>query len=173
MQTESIRVSDLAAPWNTDDGIATVILSGARSPGDTWTHEANHLTYTAITTLPTLLQIEFRLRIQDTLNYWQVTVDSAGKMDLDEVVAGVATERGTSTTVTAGERMGWIADGSTIAVYDSTARRINYATASNFATATSGELTTEGTGGAVTGIEVWPRTLSGTAKDALDAVVNA
>lgn len=168
-----IRASDLTAPWTTDNGIATQVLSGARSAGDTWTHEADHLTYTTITTLPTALQIEFRFRIQDTSNYWQITIDSAGKMDLDEVVAGVATERGTSTTVTAGESIGWIAAGTTISVFDSTARRINYTSASNFATATSGKLETEGTGGAVTGIEVWPRTLSGTALAALDAVVNA
>jgi hypothetical protein len=75
--------------------------------------------------------------------------------------------------VTTGERIGWIAFGSTIAVYDATERRINYTSAANFQTETDGELETEGTGGAVTRIEVWPRTLSGAALAALDAVVNA
>ena len=169
-----VRATQLPAPWDDDDGIATQILSGARSPGDTWTHEADHLTYATITTLPSSGQIEFRFRIQDASNYWQVTVDSTGSLDLDEVVAGTPTQRGTAAgVVSAGGRIGWAADGSTIAVYDSTARRINYTSATNFQTETDGELETEGTGGSVTGIEVWPRTLSGAALAALEAVVNA
>jgi len=173
---DSFRVADLPANdytiWNDDFGIVTQRLSGARAPGDTFTHEANFLAEFTVTTLPSSGQIEFWFRIQDASNYWSVTVNSAGDIDLDEVVAGVPTQRGTAAGfIVAPERVLIAAEGTTIDVFDRTTRRIQYTSASNFQTETNGELDTEGTGGAVDDIVIWPRILSGTAKAALDAMV--
>jgi hypothetical protein len=161
-----VRVAQLTAPWNASDyGLATQQLAGARAPGDTFTHEANCLIEFTVATLPGAgTQIELRFRVQDATNYWQVTVDSTGALDLDEVVAGVVTQRGTAAGVIAnGDRIVITAVGQTIKVYEANTLRITYATAANFATETDGELETEGTGGAVTDIVSWPRTLSGAA----------
>lgn len=170
-----IRVADLPAPWNTDYGVSTQRLAGARSAGDTFTHEANCILDFRVTTLPAADQIEFRFRVQDATNYWQVTVDSTGAIDLDEVVAGVVTQRGTAAGVIAnGDYIEITAAGQTIKVYEGTTvtdnLRITYALAANFATKTDGELETVGTGGAVTDIVSWPRTLSGSALSALNKV---
>lgn len=159
-----VRVAQLTAPWNASDyGIATQRLAGARSAGDTFTHEANCLIEFTVATLPGAgTQIELRFRVQDATNYWQVTVDSTGALDLDEVVAGVVTQRGTAAGVIAnGDRIVITAVGQTIKVYEANTLRITYATAANFVTETDGELETEGTGGAVTNIVSWPRVLSG------------
>lgn len=165
MDIGGIRVAQLGAPWNASDtGIATQVLAGARAPGDTFTHEGNCLIEFTVGTVPAALQIELRFRVQDATNYWQVTIDSAGNLDLDEVVAGVVTQRGTAADViTNGDRIVIVADGTTIKVYEANTLRIAYAAAANFATETDGELETEGTGGAVTEIISWPRTLSGAA----------
>jgi len=163
------RVVDLAAPWTTDYGIATQRLAGARSAGDTFTHEGNALIEFTVGTVPVADQIELRFRIQDATNYWQVTVDSTGALDLDEVVAGVVTQRGTSAGVIAnGDRIVIVCVGTTIRVIEANAQHINYAAAVNFATETDGELETEGTGGAVTDIIAWPRTISGAALTELE-----
>lgn len=163
-----IRVAALPTPFNVAYGLATQRLSGARSAGDTFSHEADFVGNFVVDTLPSD-QIEMRFRVQDASNYWQVTVDSTGALDLDEVVSGSATQRGTAAGVVVnGEQVTIIADGETISVFDSSARRINYTSAANFKTATSGELETEGTGGAVTDIVMYPRTLSGGAKNVLD-----
>lgn len=155
--TTTMRVLQLSGAFAVDYGIATQRLSGARAPGDTFTHEADCIIEFTVPTLPSAAQIELWFRIQDASNYWSVTVDSAGDIDLDEVVAAVPTQRGTAAAVvTAGERIQIRAIGTTITVFDSAARRINYASASNFQTETAGELDTEGTGGAVTDIVSWP-----------------
>jgi hypothetical protein len=167
---DSIRVVNLIAPWTTDYGIATQQLAGARSAGDTFTHEANCLIEFVVTTRPSALQLEVRFRIQDASNYWQVTVDSTGALDLDEVVAGVATQRGTAAGVVSnGERIVILADGQTIRVWEQGTLRITYTSASNFQAATSGKLETEGTDGSVTNIVSYPRLLSGTALSVLNA----
>jgi hypothetical protein len=61
------------------------------------------------------------------------------------------------------DRIVIVADGTTIRVFEANTQRITYAAAANFQTETDGELETEGTGGAVTDIVSWPRTLSGAA----------
>ena len=165
LQFDDLRIFDMAAPWDTTNGIATQVLSGARNPGDTFIHEADGFVQFTVQTLPAADQIEVRFRVQDATNYWQVTVDAAGTLDLDEVVAGVVTNRATAAGV---------ANGNTILVRfvderitgcNTTTRllRWNYALAANFKTRTDGELETEGTGGAVTDIISWPRVLSGAA----------
>jgi len=171
LYADYLRALQLPAPFDTDYGLATQRLAGARSAGDTFTHEANCIIEWTQTTVPSALQTEVRFRIQDATNYWQVTVDSTGALDLDEVVAGTPTQRATAAGVIAnGDRVVIIADGTTIRVYEANTLRITYASATNFATATAGELETEGTGGSVSEIIAWPRTLTGSAAAILDQV---
>lgn len=162
---KSIRAADLGAPFHEEFGLATHRLAGSRSPGDTFIHEADAFLEFTVATLPAAGQIELRFRIQDASNYWQVTVDSAGNLDLDEVVAAVPTQRGTSAACIAnGDFIIVRFVGSDIRVYEGAnhakVRRISYAFANNFQTQTGGELETEGTGGAVSDIVSWPRTLT-------------
>ena len=168
----SLRVADVGGAWANDYGVATQRLAGARSAGDTFVHEANCWLEFTVTTLPAAGQIEVRFRIQDATNYWQVTVDDAGTLDLDEVVAGVVTQRGTSAaTITNGETVRVSAIGTTITVRDGYTSKIAYAAAVNFQTETDGELEAEGTGGAVSDIKLWPWIISGAAVAELERYI--
>lgn len=165
-----LRTAQLPAPFTTDYGIATTRLAGARAANDTGSHEADALLEFTVGTVPSGGQADFRFRRQDATNYWSVTVDSSGNLDLDEVVAGVVTQRGTSAGVIAnGDRIVIATSGVAIRVYEANMLRITYASATNFATATTFLLADEGTGGAVTNIVTWPRTLSGQALATLNA----
>jgi hypothetical protein len=168
----SARVAQLPSPWTSDANIYTQSLSGARSPGDTFTHEANCLIEFIVATVPSAGQIEMRFRVQDASNYWQATIDNTGTIDLDEVAAGVVTQRATrANAVSNGQRVVITCRGSTIRVQETSesADVAAYTSASNFATETDGELETEGTGGSVSNIIAWPMTLPAGAKAILDA----
>lgn len=156
--TSMAGISQLGGIWVVSEfGIVTQRLAGSRSAGNTFNHDADFFAELVVTTLPSSGTIDFFFRIQDATNYWQITVDSVGDIDLDEIVAGTPTERGTSAAaITAGERVClWVRD-ERISVFDSSARLINYTSAANFKTETSGELDSLGTGGAVDDIITWP-----------------
>jgi hypothetical protein len=145
------KVAQLAAPWATDDGPATQVLAGARSAGDTFTHQGTGgcLIYFTVTTLPSAGNMELRFRIQDASNYWQLLIDSSGNYTLNSVAAGVATARlGPTSGVTNGMRMGIRATPTQIYIHKGAA---------------TGALHGTTTGGAVTRIEAWPFNLTGTA----------
>lgn len=158
-----VRVGQfLAAPYSDDYGLTTAHLSGAQSAGQTFTHNADFLAYWTVTRPASGTQ-ELRFRIQDATNYLQVTIDSTGKLDLDKVVAGVLTNLGTAAAaVGVTERIGIIAAGSALQVFDSTARRISV-TDAVFATATNGKVEALGTSGAVTNLEIYARNPSNVA----------
>jgi len=169
-----MKTSQLESPYDVDFAFATERLAGARLAGDTFMHEKDALVYFYVTTLPSSGQIEFRFRIQDANSYWQVTVDSSGNLDLDEVVAGTPVQRGASAGVVAnGERIMIIFDNEEVRVYEERSTRITYTFAANFKTETSGELESLGTGGAVSDVVSTPRNLSGAALAAINAVANA
>lgn len=158
---DNFRVVDLPSPFNGDYGIVTQRLAGARSAGDTFSHTADCLVEWTAITLTSAGVIDLRLRQQDATNYWQVTVDSAGTLVLNEVVAGTPTSRGSAAAVVAADhRIVAIADGAVIKVYSNNTLRITYSSASSFATATSGVLSGLGTGGAVSEICSWPRVVA-------------
>lgn len=168
--SDYLRVAQLPAPFDTDNGIATDVHSGSVSAGATFSHEADTWIEYTVTTRPTAGQTETRFRVQDGSNYWQVTVDSSGNIDLDEVVSGTPTQRGTAAgVVSSGHRVCIVADDTTITVYSNDVQRFSYASASNFKSATAGELETLGTGGAVSNLITMPRTLSGRAATILNA----
>lgn len=160
---DSLTVKQLGAPWITDWGVATSYLTGARSSGDAFTHASNNfLLYFVCTTLPASGEHDIRFRIQDGSNYWKITIDSAGAIKLFEVVATVATQRGsTYTGVANGNRIGVVCQGAEIDVSVIQTRRITYATAATFLTATDGKIETVGTSGSISELETYPRDLTG------------
>lgn len=169
---DTFRVLQLPAPYATDYGIATQRLSGSQSAGQTFTHEANCVLEFTDTTRPSASNLDFRFRRQDSTNYWQVTINSSGDFTLNEVVAGTPTQRQTAAgVVTSGHRIVIVADSTTIKGYSNATLRWTHPTASNFATATAGELTALGTSGVVSDVVAWPRVLSGAAASILDLAV--
>lgn len=169
-ELDYLRVCNLPAPFNSDYGIATQRLAGARAAGDTLNHEANCLIEFSVTTLPSATQISFDFRRQDANNLWRVAITSTGNINLEEKVDGGFTTRGSTSAgvVANGDRIVIIADGETIKGYSNNVLRWTYATALNFKTATAGVIHGLGTGGAVSDIISWPRTLTGTARNYLE-----
>lgn len=169
---DTFRVLDLPAPFNSDFGLATQRLAGSVAAGTTFTHEANCVIEWTQTTVPSAGETEVFIRVQDASNYWRVMVTSAGTFILYEVVAGTPTSRASAATVVSnGHRIVIVADGTTIRGYSNNVLRWTYSSASNFATETDGELDALGTGGAVSDVVAWPRTLSGVAAAYLNAAV--
>lgn len=170
---DSMKVVSLSSPFNSANGLATQALTGARSQGDAFTHTADCFIEFTVSTLPSSGQHEIQFRKQDANNYWQVTIDSTGALDLDEIVAGTPTQRGTAAGVIANGDIVLIrAVGTNIVVWEGTngqTSRITYASASNFATSTNGSLLTLGASGAISNIISWPRTITGAALTALNA----
>lgn len=158
---DNMAVVQLGAPWNTDYGIATQQLSGARSQGDSFTHTADGFVEWTQTTRASANYTEVRFRKQDATNYWSVQIDSTGAVTLFEVVAGTPTSRGTGSGVTSGQRMVILFFGTTIRVFRSGNNQIiSYTSATNFQTATAGDVNAIGTGGAISNIVSWPRTVT-------------
>lgn len=168
---DSFRVLDLPAPFDTDYGLATQRLAGARTAGDTFTHEANCVIEFTVTTVPVGSALSVYFRIQDATNYWQLNIDSVD-IAFYEVTAGSPTFRaGVSVTTSNGHRFVIVADASTIRVYSNNVLRLTYSSASNFATETDAKLETLGASGAVSEIISWPRTLTGAAAALLDGAI--
>lgn len=171
---EYVRVADLVLKypiWGGDFGIATNSFSGTVSPGQAFTHEADFMLTWTQTTLPTAGILDFRFRVQDASNYWQVTVSSVGLITLTEVVAGVPTVRTTNAGGTVGSRLCMRVVGANIECWrtlsDVTSLLFTYGSSPTFLTETDGSYESAGTGGVVTDLATWPRTLSGNALAAL------
>lgn len=164
-QIKNVRVGRLGGSWLSDTGIATSILSGARNVNDTFIHEPNSLWIEfALTTIPSAGNIEIDIRRQDANNKWMLQVTSAGAFNLIEVVSGTPTTRAT-TTATTGDRLICIMDGANAKLLrwrsTGSSSSTTYTSVSTFTTQTQGELISLGTGGAVSNIEAYPRTLTG------------
>lgn len=170
----ALMVKDLPAPFNRDFDLATSRLAGGRTAGDTFTHTADCIINFTLTTRPSVGSIDFRFRVQDANNYWQVLVSTTGATTLNEVVAGTPTSRGTGTPgMNAGHVAIIICAGSTIYGISQTTSSYAfmwtaYTSATNFATETDGELASLATGGLVSDIVAWPRTLGESAVTILD-----
>lgn len=164
--------SDGPEPFDTDDGLATDTHNGSVAAGTTFIHEADMLLEFTATTVPSAGNASIVFRAFDASNYWQVSVFSSGVFSLFEVVAGGYVSRAStgSGTVGNGHRVVVIAEGTTIRGYSDNVLRWTYASATNFATATAGDVFSLGTGGVASDLKTWPRTLSGTAASILDKV---
>lgn len=172
LNVDFARVRDLSFPFNDDYGLATQRLAGAQSAGVTFTHEANCVIEWTQTTRPSGSITQVWFRQQDATNYWEAQITASGELSLYEVVAASYTQRAAAAgVVTNGHRCVIICDGTTIRGYSNNVLRWTYSSASNFATETDGRLNALGTGGAVSDIVSWPRTISGVAATYLDAAV--
>lgn len=168
--------------FNGDYGLAAT-YNAAPAQGNTFTHDGNSTHYFTISTLPTNTgdAISYRFRLQDSSNYWRVTfTKDAGAtctISLDEVVAGVPTQRGSSaSTIAAGDFIGILPYDQTIRVVEGTANgtfttRITYSTAVNFEDETDGDWQTIPAGAAVSNHFIMPEYFSGTTATALDRLV--
>ena len=167
-RTDYMRIARLGGSWQSDFGIATTRLAGARSAGDTFTHEANAMWIEfTLTALPTSGNIDVDFRRQDANNCWRLRVTSAGGFELIEIVASIPTTRASIASCAAGDRL--------LCVFDGTQARLTryrtsaaansslYSAVSTFTTQTSGIVTSLGTGGAISDIVTWPRDLAGEA----------
>lgn len=169
------RITDLPAPFDTDYGLATDRHAGSVSAGTEFTHEADCIieySWTGATDFSASKFVDVLFRVQDATNYWMVRLKGNNTLELHEVVAGSSTVRGSASTIPYG-RVVVIASGATIRIYVTNTLRITYAAATNFQTDTAGEVDRIDGDGTCSDLISWPRTLSGTAKAALDAVVEA
>lgn len=167
-----LRVLDLAAPYSTDYGLATQRLSGARAAGNAFTHDADHIVEWTQTTRPSADFTDICVRYQDDNNTWAYDIDNTGAVTLYEVVAGVWISRVSNAAgVANGHRCVGVAAASAIRFYSNNVLRFTYSSASGGATRTAGKVLALGTGGAVSDLVSWPRTLSGSAVSLLDAAV--
>jgi hypothetical protein len=157
------NLADYVPAFGSDYGYATDHLISPAAL-TTYRHEANCWLEFTIPTLPSAGNLDVHFRKQDANNYWIARVNSAGDFSLQEVVAGSATQRAnTAAIVAAGNRIVLIVDGSTIKGFTGAGVggiRWTYASASNFATATSGQVNSLGTGGVVSDLAVYPRTFT-------------
>lgn len=165
--------------FNGDNGLAQV-YSAAPVQGESGNIDANGVHAFKITSLPTNTgdSVSYVFRRQDASNYWRITLTKdAGAtctISLDEIVAGVSTQRGSSaSTVAANDWITIIPFGSTIWITEGAAggvftTRITYASATNFATETAYLWQTIPTGAAVSDHSGQPEYLSGSAATALD-----
>lgn len=168
------RVAQLGGVWTSDAGIANALLSGARSVGNSFTHQANSVLLDfVLTTLPSAGAIEVDICRQDANNCWRISVDSSGNYRLYEVVAGTPTHR-LNTTAQAGDLLVCALNGTqarlTRARSGANATSGLYASVSTFTTQTSGYINSLGTGGAISDLRVFPITLQGEAKAWIDAL---
>lgn len=160
-EVEFARVIDLPSPFNNDDGFLTQRLSGTRSAGDSFNHEANCLLEYTVNTLSSSGSIQVAFRRQDDNNCWRLDINSNGSMNLYEVVNGVSTSRGSAVagTVANGHRISILMNGTYLSLGNDDAFRF-YSPASNFATQINGKLLSVGTGGIVSDIATWKQDLN-------------
>lgn len=151
---DDLKVTDTTYP----DLLTPGTYSATPNASDTFTHQADFYLEFDVDTVPNGDEIIVKFRIQDATNYWQVTVDSSGNLDLDEIASGSPTQRGTDAgNVGNGDRITIIADDDTIYVFEAGNKRITYTSATNFKTETDGEVDALGTGGAVANLSVFER----------------
>ena len=157
------------APFDTDDGAATDSHAGAVSASTSFTHEADCLIGFTVTTLPSSGGMQVYFRKVDSNNFWEIYLTSAGNFYLFETAAGTRTgSRAALGVVSSGDRIVIVCDNTTIEGYSKDVLRWTYASATNAATATAGVVQALGTGGTISDLRTWPRTLSGTAADILN-----
>jgi hypothetical protein len=135
-------------------------IDGAVSVGTTFEHLADGVVAWTQTTLsPTNPDTHIIFRRQDSNNLWVAVVQDTiinSPLQLFERVAGVYTQRATGGAVSIGHRIAIVANGSTISGYVNNTLIWTYASATRFATETSGVvLGPDGTGGAVSNLKTW------------------
>lgn len=157
-------VANVGSPNHPGYGVATSVLLGPRAVNDTFTHEADCLLEFVVNALPSSGTIDVAFRRQDATHEWLVRINASGDLLLVEDNDGEVTRSTASGVVTAGMRIVVIPVGNVINGYtDSGAAatlRWTYSSATNFATQTSGNGNSLGTGGRISNLTTWPRDLA-------------
>jgi hypothetical protein len=161
VQFDHMRACDLPAPFDTDYGLASLHLAGARQAGESFRHQADCLIELAVS-LPESGILEIGFRRQDDDNTWLMRITPSGDFTLIERVEGTDTTRGNASGVVAsGQRCVLLCNGETLRGYSNNVLRWTYSGAARFRHETGGIIREIGSGGAITNLVAWPRFLSG------------
>jgi hypothetical protein len=171
MRVGKMQVAQLYGKWLSNYGIATTHLQGSISAGQAFTHEADFQMEWTQTTVPSANETQNHFRQQDASNNWRTQINSTGGIELYEQVATVFTLRGSAAAVvTNGHKISVKAKAATIITYSNGVQRFSYASATNFQTATSGEVFSLGTGGAIADLGIFEADVPSDAITELDRV---
>lgn len=174
--TETIYFDDLrvgkilSGVWLNDYGPGSLAIPGAMLAGTVFSHEPNFSMYFQLVNNGTAGSSVIDFRIQDALNYWNISISSGGVATINEVVAGVSTVRATSAAAFDAERVSIVVSGTNIVVGDPTSLRAFWNTAVNFQTATAGRVSAIAANGDLQNLEVYPVDLSGEAQGWSNAI---
>lgn len=148
-------LSDLQIPNNLDTSVATT---------DTFTHIADCVIESLVTTLPSSGNYDIEFRRQDDTHKWICRTTSAGAISLIEDNAGEVTRIGpVAAAVSNGDRIVITAEDDDIVVYSADTKRGTYASAANFKTDTGGKVVFGS--GAIAHIADWSRGIDGAYSD--------
>ena len=153
-------VANVASTNHPGYGLATSVLPGPRAAVDTFTHEADAIIEFQLDALPSAGNLDIAFRKQDATHEWIVRIDSTGALALIEDNAGETSRASAAGVLSGGERITVIAFGSTIKGYYDTTLAFTYASATNFQTATTGNVNALGTGGRISNLLAWPLDLA-------------
>lgn len=180
-QVDYLKVVDIPAPWSTTYGIADVHATPAVS-GTDYTGQANAIIDQVVTAPASLAgEAGYWFRKQDASNGYKAYFDSAGAFKVDRYVAGTPTNVVSVAGVITGSgtrTIRTIADGTSLRFYTLSGttwtQRGGTITDSSFSAQTTitpfADGSWTGGGGSIGQLDSWPRTLSGAALAALNAV---
>jgi hypothetical protein len=155
-----MKVAQLGGNWATADGIA-LVNEASPSAGTDYTIEKDFFLSCVVDTLPTTERIRFQFRKQDADNYLEVSIDSAGTVRVDEIVATVRTLIfAQGATVSAGERFCFRIHNNAMDIFDANIRRNGSTSALTFTSGNDAELNNLG-GGTISDLKIYPSALSG------------
>lgn len=152
--------SDGPAPFDVAYAFATDRKAGTVAQETTFSHAADCLVqFTA--TLPSSGQSKIDVRMAVSGNdadCWRIVFDNTGTYTLFERVTSSPTQRAQDiAAITTGQVLTIMCDATVIAGYHAATQSWSYPSASNFATATNGQIDTVGAGSAFADLVSWPR----------------
>lgn len=167
-------VAQLGAPLTDSANLLTDSEAGTVALSTTFSHEANFLLLFTVTTLPSAGEIIVAVRQQDASNRWEIRISDAGVLRLMQVTAGSATQRGTASNVVNGSNVfvsmlagiAYVINMTTATYF--TSNYFRYASATAYATQTTGVVADLATGGVISNLKTYPMNISGAAKTMLD-----
>ena len=158
----------LRGQYAQDNALRTLAIANPTN-GQAFTHPANFWMWVTLTA-PSSGNLDIVFRKQDANNKWILRVNSAGALAVIEVIAGVENSRTSSAGgyITTATRIMMVADGVRIVPYKTYTQGPIYSSASNFQSATGGDIAL-GTGGVVTDLHIHYRDIPAS----LQAEINA
>ena len=167
----SARVVQLAAPWTTDNGIATSTLTPTHVAAQTYTHTANTLISFVMDTVPAGGNHIVSFRKQDANNYWYLRITGGtGAARIYTREGGVDTLRANiSGAGNAGDVLEVKIEDDVATFYRNGASKTPSYTSALFASETDGAIENLGTTGASSDLVALPITPSAAAIAAIEA----